>query len=125
MGFQSITAGLTYQVCHMDNPFQIISEAFQPEYRVNLSIQRLDGSIMLTLSNTTGVVARRMISAIQRSDPKRLLRLIDSIRFGIAIEHGHSALRLLAAMTDSDNHKPLGPASKSWRAAPSERASGM
>ena len=109
----------------MDNPFQLITDTFAPQYQVNLSIQGPDGSIMLTLSNTTGVVARRMISAIQRSDPKRLLRLIDSIRFGIAIEHGHSALRLLAAMTDSDNHKPLGPASKSWRAAPSERASGM
>jgi hypothetical protein len=117
MRSQSITAGLTYQVCIMDNPFQIISEAFQPEYRVNLSIQRLDGSIMLTLSNKTGVVAKRMISALQRNDPKRLLRLIESIRFGIAIEQGHSAMRLLAAMTDRDNLKPVGPASKSWRAA--------
>jgi hypothetical protein len=102
----------------MDNPFQIISEAFQPEYRVNLSIQRLDGSIMLTLSNKTGVVAKRMISALQRNDPKRLLRLIESIRFGIAIEQGHSAMGLLAAMTDRDNFKPVGPASKSWRATP-------
>lgn len=38
----------------MDNPFQIITDTFTPEYRVNLSIQRLDGSIMLTLSNEQG-----------------------------------------------------------------------
>ncbi|MEB0271975.1 DUF3509 domain-containing protein, partial [Pseudomonas sp. 5B4] len=47
----------------MDNPFQLITDAFQPQYRVNLSIQSLEGSIMLTLSNETGVVAKRLISA--------------------------------------------------------------
>ena len=55
----------------MDNPFQIITDTFTPTYRVNLSIQRLDGSIMLTLSNEDGVVAKRMISAEQRNDPQR------------------------------------------------------
>ena len=98
----------------MDNPFQIISDAFQPEYRVNLSIQRLDGSIMLTLSNANGVVAKRMISAAQRNDPKRLQRLIESIQFGIAIEQGHSAMEILAAMTDGDNLKLLTQAKKPW-----------
>lgn len=91
----------------MDNPFQMISDAFQPDYRVNLSIQRLDGSIMLTLSNEHGVVAKRMISAAQRSDSKRLQRLIESIKFGIAIEQGHSALALLTAMTDGDSGKVI------------------
>ena len=47
----------------MDNPFQLITDTFTPKYRVNLSIQRLDGSIMLTLSDDSGVVAKRMISA--------------------------------------------------------------
>jgi hypothetical protein len=69
---------------------------------VNLSIQGLDGSIMLTLSNETGVVAKRLISAAQRNDPKRLQRLIESVQFGIAIEEGHSAIKILAAMTDGD-----------------------
>ncbi|MBD1550830.1 DUF3509 domain-containing protein [Pseudomonas typographi] len=86
----------------MDNPFQIISDAFQPDYRVNLSIQGLDGTIMLTLSNDIGVVAKRMISAAQRNDTQRLKRLIDSIKFGIAIEQGDSAIELLTAMTDSE-----------------------
>ncbi|ROM57743.1 hypothetical protein BK648_02950 [Pseudomonas poae] len=91
----------------MDNPFQIITDTFTPQYRVNLSIQRLDGSIMLTLSNETGVVAKRMISAEQRNDPQRLKRLVQSIQFGIAIEQGHSAMEILAMMTDGDGHKLL------------------
>ena len=41
----------------MDNPFQLITDAFAPDYQVNLSIQGLDGSIMLTLSNKGRVVA--------------------------------------------------------------------
>ncbi|WP_084596195.1 DUF3509 domain-containing protein [Pseudomonas massiliensis] len=83
----------------MDNPFQIISDAFQPDYRVNLSIQGLDGTIMLTLSNDAGMVAKRMISPAQRNDPKRLQRLIQSIKFGIAIERGERPMEMLAAMT--------------------------
>ena len=90
----------------MDNPFQIITDTFTPKYRVNLSIQRLDGSIMLTLSNEDGVVAKRMISAEQRNDPQRLKRLVQSIEFGIAIEQGHSAMEILTVMTDGD-HKLL------------------
>lgn len=90
----------------MHNPFQQISDAFSDEYRVNLSIERLDGSIMLTLSNAEGVVAKRMISAEQRNDPERLKRLVQSIQFGIAIEQGHSAMEILAVMTDGD-HKVL------------------
>ena len=91
----------------MDNPFQIITDTFSPQYRVNLNIQRLDGSIMLTLSDETGVVAKRMISAEQRNDPQRLKRLVQSIQFGIAIEQGHSAVQILELMTDGDSHKLL------------------
>jgi len=87
----------------MDNPFQVITDAFAPEYQINLSIQGLDGSIMLTLSNTGRVIVKRMISAEQRNDPKRLKRLVQSIQFGIAIEQGHSAMTILEAMTDGDN----------------------
>lgn len=88
----------------MHKPFQQISDAFSDEYRVNLSIERLDGSIMLTLSSEQGrVVAKRLISREQRDDPKRLERLIDSVRFGIAIEQGHSAVDILAAMTEQSH----------------------
>ncbi|KPX19209.1 hypothetical protein ALQ08_00532 [Pseudomonas syringae pv. delphinii] len=84
----------------MDNPFQMITDTFHPDYRVNLSIQGLEGSIMLTLSNERGVVAKRLISAAQRNDPLRLRKLIESVQFGIAIERGESAIKILAAMTD-------------------------
>ncbi|MGN8276211.1 DUF3509 domain-containing protein [Pseudomonas sp. SMV71] len=89
----------------MDNPFQIITDAFAPHYQINLSIQGLDGRIMLTLSKAGRIVARRMISAQQRNDPQQLKRLVQSIQFGIAIEQGHSAVSILEAMTDSDNIK--------------------
>ena len=90
-----------------DNPFQMITDTFHPDYRVNLSIQGLDGSIMLTLSNDAGVVAKRLISPEQRNEPRRLRRLIESVQFGIAIEQGHSAVSILAAMTDSDRIRQL------------------
>jgi hypothetical protein len=109
----------------MDNPFQIITDAFAPQYQVNLSIQGLEGSIMLTLSNAGRVVAKRMISAEQRDDPQRLKRLVQSIQFGIAIEQGHSALAILEAMTDGDNLKLMAPPRKSWPAGHSSRAAGI
>ncbi len=43
------------------SPFQLLTEAFQAEYRVNLSLERPDGSIVLTLSNERGVAAKRLI----------------------------------------------------------------
>lgn len=66
---------------------------FRPEYRVNLSIANLDGSIMLTLSDDAGVVAKRLITRAQRNDPVRLQRVIDSIRLGLAIELGQNPCR--------------------------------
>lgn len=102
------------QVNDMDNPFQMITDTFHPDYRVNLSIQGLDGSIMLTLSNERGVVAKRLISAAQRNDPQRLRKLIESVQFGIAIERGDS-IKILAAMTDGATLKktPV-PANGLW-----------
>ncbi|RMS07726.1 hypothetical protein ALP73_03680 [Pseudomonas coronafaciens pv. garcae] len=99
----------------MDNPFQMITDTFHPDYRVNLSIQGLDGSIMLTLSNECGVVAKRLISAAQRNDPQRLRKLIESVQFGIAIERGESAIKFLAAMTDNATlQKTTMPANGPW-----------
>ncbi|MDX9666953.1 DUF3509 domain-containing protein [Pseudomonas sp. P5_152] len=96
----------------MDNPFQLITDTFAADYQINLSIQGLDGGIMLTLSNAGRIVAKRMISVAQRNDPQRLKRLVQSIQFGIAIEQGHSAMAILEAMTDSDNLKLPPPLAK-------------
>jgi hypothetical protein len=109
----------------MDNPFQMITDTFHPQYRVNLSIQGLDGSIMLTLSNEDGVVAKRLISAAQRNDPAKLKRLIESVQFGIAIEQGDSAIKVLAAMTDSVTSKALPAPARDWMRGRSSLAVGI
>lgn len=83
----------------MESPFQLLSDAFQDQYRVNFSLERPDGSIVLTLSTPAGVAAKRLIRQAQLQDEEQLLRLVQSIRFGIAIEQGDSAARLLADMT--------------------------
>ena len=90
----------------MDNPFQIITDAFAPDYQINLSIQGLDGSIMLTLSNNGRIVAKRMISAEQRNALAPRKRLVESIQYRIAIEQGHSAMAILESMTSGDGLTP-------------------
>ena len=96
----------------MDNPFQLITDAFAADYQINLSIQGHDGCIMLTLSNSGHIVANRMLSTDQRTDPDRLKRLVQSIQFGIAIEQGHSAVAILEAMTDGDTRNLPPPPAK-------------
>ncbi|HGE1979162.1 TPA: DUF3509 domain-containing protein [Pseudomonas aeruginosa] len=89
------------------SPFQFLTEAFQAEYRVNLSLERPDGSIVLTLSNERGVAAKRLIRPAQLHDLEQLQRMIESIRFGIAIENGTSAPQLLQAMTQGKARWPI------------------
>jgi hypothetical protein len=84
----------------MFNPFQRLTEAFQDDYHVNFSLQCMDGSIMLTLSNEQGPVTKRLISPDMRNDPRRLENLILSIQFNLAVDQGQApedALRLLRA----------------------------
>ena len=83
----------------MTNPFASINDAFSPQFRVNLSIEALDGSIMLTLSDDSGVAAKRLISKAQRNDPVRLQRVIDSIRLGLAIDRSQNPMQVLATLT--------------------------
>ena len=91
----------------MHNPFNLISDAFAPRYRVNLSIERLDGSIMLTLSTEHGVAAKRLITPEQRNDPQRLQRMIDRIRLDLASEQAGGTLSLLTDLPRA----PRSPAS--------------
>ena len=65
------------------------------------------GLLANTMCQPMIVVAKRMISAEQRNDPQRLKRLVQSVQFGIAIEQGHSAMEILAVMTDGDSHQVL------------------
>ena len=85
----------------MDNPFKRISDVFQADYFVNFSVERPDGSIVLTLSNANGVAVKRFISAEQLRDPEKLERFIMSVRFGLAIENSEASPALLASMTQA------------------------
>ena len=87
----------------MNNPFQLIAAAFEQDFRVNFRIERLDGSVSLTLSDDTGIKVKRLISKQQLHDQARLARLIDSIRLGIAIDEGHGVTALLASGGNSLN----------------------
>ena len=41
----------------MTSPFQKISDVFRPRYNVNFSIEKPDGSILLTLTGAEGVAS--------------------------------------------------------------------
>lgn len=83
----------------MDNPFKHISDAFKDQFEVRFVIERMDGSLTLTLSNDEGIMVRRALSGDQLSDPEKLDMTIQSIRFGLAIDHGQG-LRGLDEMVD-------------------------
>ena len=72
----------------MTSPFQKISDVFRPRYNVNFSIEKPDGSILLTLTGAEGVVVKRFISAEQWRDQQQLQRLITSLQVSLAIERG-------------------------------------
>lgn len=68
----------------MDSPFQTISEAFQAEYNVNFCVKSPDGSILMTLSNDTGIALRHLIDAEQWQDPERLQSCISAMKGKLA-----------------------------------------
>jgi len=72
----------------MTSSFQKISDVFRPRYNVNFSIEKLDGSIVLTLTGAEGVAVKRFIRAEQWSDQQQLQRLITSLQASLAIERG-------------------------------------
>ncbi|EME00683.1 DUF3509 domain-containing protein [Pseudomonas stutzeri] len=72
----------------MTSPFQKISDVFRPRYNVNFSIEKPDGSILLTLTGSEGVAVKRYISADQWRDQQQLQRLITSLQVSLAIERG-------------------------------------
>lgn len=72
----------------MNSPFTKISDVFQPSYSVNFSIEKPDGSILLTLTDAAGVAVKRFISSAQWRDQQQLERLITSLQLSLAIERG-------------------------------------
>lgn len=80
------------------SPFQLLTEAFQAEYRVNLSLERPDGSIVLTLSNERGVAAKRLIRPAQLHDLEQLQRMIEH-----PLRHRHRKRHQRAATVAGDD----------------------
>ncbi|ACO77311.1 hypothetical protein AvCA_10800 [Azotobacter vinelandii CA] len=68
----------------MDSPFQTISEAFQAEYNVNFCVKGPDGSILMTLSDNTGIALRHLIEADQWRDPQWLQGCIAAVKGELA-----------------------------------------
>lgn len=87
------------------SPFQL-TEAFQAEYRVNSAWSGRTAASS-SPSNERGVAAKRLIRPAQLHDLEQLQRMIESIRFGIAIENGTSAPQLLQAMTQGKARWPI------------------
>ncbi|MFS0828662.1 DUF3509 domain-containing protein [Pseudomonas phoenicis] len=84
----------TLQNMTMYNPFELINRAFADDYRVNLCVAGLDGSIMLTLSDASGIVAKHLIAPAQRNDPRQLQRLVEGIQLELATAADDSAAML-------------------------------
>lgn len=89
----------TLQNMTMYNPFALINKAFASDYRVNLRVAGLDGSIMLTLSNADGIVAKHLIAPAQRNDPRQLQRLVERIQLELATSADDTAA-VLASLAE-------------------------
>lgn len=72
----------------MNNPFRYLSDAFREDFEVRFVIERMDGSLVLVLSDQDRVQVRRALSGDQLSDPLKLEQVVQSIRFGLAIDSG-------------------------------------
>jgi hypothetical protein len=90
----------------MLNPFQFVSESFKDEFQVRFSIERMDGSITLSLADERGVVARRALSSEQLGDLSKLRQTVQSIRFGLAIDSGQG-IRCLNQISAGAANEPL------------------
>lgn len=68
----------------MDNPLQLLTEIFHPVYRVNLSLEHLDGSLTLTLSDARQRVVKHRISAAQCRDRRLLQSVVERVQRELA-----------------------------------------
>lgn len=78
----------------MDNPFKYLSDAFKDEFEVRFVIERMDGSLVLVLSDQERVRVRRALCGEQLGDPLKLELVVQSIRFGLAIDSGEGLVGL-------------------------------
>lgn len=81
----------------MDNPYQYLSNAFRPEFEVRFVVERAEGCMLLLLSQGEQLRVRRTLTGEQLADPEKLSQVVESIRFGLAIDRG-DGLRGLHAL---------------------------
>lgn len=83
----------------MQNSLNVLANAFRDQYHVSFCLLNQDAEhsdLILSLRDTSGLVARRQISAAQRACPHRLNNLIQSIHLGIAIDTKQSPMQTLS-----------------------------
>ncbi|TWI58576.1 uncharacterized protein DUF3509 [Pseudomonas duriflava] len=88
------------------SPLQSIAQAFEAEFSINFLIESLDGNVVLVLTDQAGTKIRRLITAEQLADPLKVKRIINAIRFGLAIDAGHG-LSVMKALSEPANEKML------------------
>lgn len=72
----------------MDDSLSYLYSQFKDHYEVRVTLERMHGGLTLTLANQRGLVARRVVSNAQLADRQKLERVVQSIRFGMAIDAG-------------------------------------
>lgn len=83
----------------MQNSLNVLANAFRDQYQVSFCLLNDDAErsdLILSLSDDSGLVARRQVSAAQRSSPERLHNLIQSIHLGIAIDTKQRPIKALS-----------------------------
>jgi hypothetical protein len=84
------------------SPLQSIAQAFEAEFTINFLIENLDGCVTLVLTDRNGAKIRRIITAEQLADPAKIRRIIDTIRFGLAIDAGQG-ISVMRALSEPAN----------------------
>lgn len=84
----------------MDNPYQFLRNAFRPEFDVRFVLERAQGSMLLLLLQGEQLRVRRTLTGEQLADREKLSQVVESIRFGLAIDRGDGLSGLNALSTE-------------------------
>jgi hypothetical protein len=90
------------------SPLQSIAHAFEADFIINFLIENLEGSVTLILTDKNGSKIRRIITAEQLADPAKVQRVIDTIRFGMAIDAGQG-ISVMKALSEPANDQVVAP----------------
>ncbi|AVK07701.1 DUF3509 domain-containing protein [Pseudomonas paraeruginosa] len=71
----------------MEKSIKMLFDAFQATFAVSTQM-RPDGGALMTLRNGEEIVTRRVVSAAQLADEKRMYWFINAVRRDLALEAG-------------------------------------